>query len=433
LVHPCNQRHPSLLSSTSSEGLGNNQRRSAYSKPAFNVPPSVTAAADDPEATISNDECALNPVNQGTANSISNFSQITGDEPASELTRDCLWKNSYTRCSVAIPVTGSSTSATRTYAKYSPASPISRRTDQSGSFSKDVNSDDPNDDDYVHIDIDDGLSDMETQPHPTKRRRIGAFTSQKRYAAQSIISATRQTQSDNQSQVTNSRDPETISIQGWFTRMVSLGRIEYYCRFTEDRGQSTHFESNIAIPSLNHTHDQPQTSLSNIETVPIQGLFTAASRSRTAYTCSFTVGDPLFKPKPVTRTESDFRNDAGDTKYDKSSSSAKTLTHNSFKGRQFSSQDDHLIVTLKSKGLSWSDIAKRFPGRTKSSLQVRYSTKLNPRKFESGEKRPDRPKILSSRSALDSDSESRSVECAAPSQRYGPPRSRCAMNRYSLR
>jgi hypothetical protein len=226
-------------------------------------------------------------------------------------------------------------------------------------------------------------------------------------------------------------DPESISVQGWFTRIISLCRVEYYCRFTEDRGQSTRFEPNMAIPSLNHMHDQPQTSLSNIETVPIQGLFTATSRSRTAYTCSFTVRDPLFKPTPVTRTESDFRNNAGDTEYNKSSSSVKTSTRNLSKGTQFSSQDDYLIVTLKSQGLSWSAIAKRFPGRTKSSLQVRYSIKLNPRKFGSGLKRLGRLKILSSKSTLDSDSESCSAECATLSQRYGPPRSRCAVDRYS--
>jgi hypothetical protein len=199
-VHPRNRRHPSFLSSTSSEGLRNSQQRSAHDGPAFNVPPSVTAAADS-EATIRNDECALDPVSQGTVNSISNFSQITGDEPASGLTEDCLWKNPHTKCSMAIPVTESSTSVTQTYARHSP--PIPRRTDQSDS-SKGVNSDNPSDNDYVHIDIDDRLSNIETQPRPTKRRRIGAFLSQKRYAAQSIISATRQNQSDNQSQVTKS-------------------------------------------------------------------------------------------------------------------------------------------------------------------------------------------------------------------------------------
>jgi hypothetical protein len=41
------------------------------------------------------------------------------------------------------------------------------------------------------------------------------------------------------------------------------------------------------------------------------------------------------------------------------------------------SEEDRLLIKLKQKDdLPWSEIVKHFPGRTKGSLQVRYSTKL---------------------------------------------------------
>jgi hypothetical protein len=172
-----------LWSSTFSEGLGNSQRKSVHGGPALNdqtkrqsdgeyvgqpfssygpladansnseidtdqldnVPPSVTAAAagGDDEAIISNNECVLDSVDPETVNSTLNFPQITDDEPASRLAKDGLRKNSHTRCSVAIPLTESSTSATWMHATHSPAGPAPRR----NSSSKDVDSDDPDDDD----------------------------------------------------------------------------------------------------------------------------------------------------------------------------------------------------------------------------------------------------------------------------------------------
>jgi Myb-like DNA-binding domain len=44
----------------------------------------------------------------------------------------------------------------------------------------------------------------------------------------------------------------------------------------------------------------------------------------------------------------------------------------------FSSEEDELLVRLKEEeGLSWDEIARHFPGRTKGTLAVRYSTKLS--------------------------------------------------------
>ncbi|KAH6664047.1 serine/threonine-protein kinase [Halenospora varia] len=46
---------------------------------------------------------------------------------------------------------------------------------------------------------------------------------------------------------------------------------------------------------------------------------------------------------------------------------------------RFSSEDDELLLQLKGEGLSWDEISDRFPGRSKGTLQVHYSTKLKPR------------------------------------------------------
>ncbi|EDN05426.1 predicted protein [Histoplasma mississippiense (nom. inval.)] len=42
----------------------------------------------------------------------------------------------------------------------------------------------------------------------------------------------------------------------------------------------------------------------------------------------------------------------------------------------FTSEDDALLRELKEDGEPWDEITKRFPGRSKATLQVRYSTKL---------------------------------------------------------
>ncbi|OJD23846.1 hypothetical protein ACJ73_04795 [Blastomyces percursus] len=45
----------------------------------------------------------------------------------------------------------------------------------------------------------------------------------------------------------------------------------------------------------------------------------------------------------------------------------------------FTSEDDALLKKLKEDGEPWDEIAKRFPRRSKATLQVRYSTKLKHR------------------------------------------------------
>ena len=45
----------------------------------------------------------------------------------------------------------------------------------------------------------------------------------------------------------------------------------------------------------------------------------------------------------------------------------------------FSEKDDQRLKRLKEEGLPWDKIAEQFPGSTKGSLKVRYSTGLKDR------------------------------------------------------
>jgi hypothetical protein len=92
--------------------------------------------------------------------------------------------------------------------------------------------------------------------------------------------------------------------------------------------------------------------LHNIETVSIRGFFTRdTTQPQIVYSCSFTEErDRSTFFKPVKQAESDFRNDAGDTGYDKSRPSAKASTRNSVRGTPFSPQEDELITLLTFMG-----------------------------------------------------------------------------------
>jgi hypothetical protein len=45
---------------------------------------------------------------------------------------------------------------------------------------------------------------------------------------------------------------------------------------------------------------------------------------------------------------------------------------------RYTPADDAKILRLKGQGLSWSAVAKEFPGRSAGAIQLRYQTKLKP-------------------------------------------------------
>jgi hypothetical protein len=89
----------------------------------------------------------------------------------------------------------------------------------------------------------------------------------------------------------------------------------------------------MVIPSLEH--NDPRTSLHDIETVYIRGFFTRdPSQSRIIYSCSFTEeGNLSVFSKPMSKPESDTRNDGGRTEYNETPSSPKGSTVTQLKAR----------------------------------------------------------------------------------------------------
>lgn len=188
----------------------------------------------------------------------------------------------------------------------------------------------------------------------------------------------------------------------------------------------------------------PSTSLHDSQTIPIQGLLTREIRlSRVFYSLTFEerrepscLHDPARNPM-----HGENKWHAGHTKPPgcKKSSSMHTIAKHS----PYLPEDDDLLVELKERRhLPWSRIAKHFPGRTKNALQFRYYAKLKNRK--PGSLRRDRNGRTTSATAAATASQetcdlnpglrtadSRRSSVLSTRQRYGPPRDRRTVDRYS--
>jgi hypothetical protein len=270
-----------------------------------------------------------------------------------------------------------------------------RRTEDSGErksrreLPENVSSDDPDDDDYV--DGSGSLGDIDVQPRPTKRRkqpgpvRIGQFPQ-----GPTGISPVRGLPF---------LDLQTIA-RGVFTCEIFPSEMVYSLSWREDRDPSCDVKSKGNPTDREHEHRGKHAKAS----VARQSTVHMARIARTA---------------------------------------RKGLTGNT----PFSPEEDALLRQLKERDhLTWSRIATNFPGRTKGSLQVRYSMKLKDRTSN-----PSVPKptgiahsildVVTSEPPHDLDSRPLAADGARdPSglstqslchQRYGPPRSRRVVDRYS--
>lgn len=108
-------------------------------------------------------------------------------------------------------------------------------------FSRDVDSDDPDDSDYTDGN-DSGVSDIAASPHPTKRqRRIGAMKIQparvRHKSPHPVFSPPTQPKEifANPCFDPSLEDIETIPVRGFLTRQPFLSRVVYSCAFEEDR------------------------------------------------------------------------------------------------------------------------------------------------------------------------------------------------------
>ena len=225
-------------------------------------------------------------------------------------------------------------------------------------------SDDPDDDDYLEVQPDDG-SDNDNPPCPRKKKRRVPERSppRRKHGITSFYPAAvvDKPNADADVPLTSLHDVETIPIRGFLTRQVLLSKVVYSVTFEEQR-EHTCYNGPKKTPA----------DLEDRSTYPHAGARRgSAKRPRTG----------------ILNT--------------------------------ISREDDQLLIKLKEqRELSWSEISQHFPGRSKGSLQVRYSTRLKNRRFGNV--------------ANGLDVKTNSGDAARASRaRYGPSRTRHTVNRYS--
>ncbi|KAF4234191.1 hypothetical protein CNMCM8980_004041 [Aspergillus fumigatiaffinis] len=215
--------------------------------------------------------------------------------------------------------------ATVEQAKPSPRMPSMGRRKRRSVSPSDIDSDYLGDNGYAYGNEDD--DDSDTLPHPRKRRRRGGTMRQRRGQVRHNTRGTTQRKTirfdepRHHCQITGLQDIETIPVRGYLTRQVLLSRVVYSFTFEEDR--TTDLLSNESTRSPSEDQDDSLQS----------GHKARSNRRPSGYAT----------------------------------------------GRRVTvlSEEDKLLMKLKQKDhLPWSEIVKHFPGRTKGSLQVRYSTKL---------------------------------------------------------
>ncbi|EDP50775.1 hypothetical protein AFUB_071160 [Aspergillus fumigatus A1163] len=238
----------------------------------------------------------------------------------------------------------------------------------------DIDSDDHGDNDYA--DGNEDGDDSDPLPYARKRRRRGVTV---RHRTGQVCQNTQSTtqredvrfdEPRHRCQTTGLQDIETIPVRGYLTRQVLLSRVVYSFTFEEDRTTDLLLNTSTRSPS----EDQGD---------GLQSRYRARSNRKPS-------GCATSRRVAVL------------------------------------SEEDKLLIKLKQKDhLPWSEIVKHFPGRTKGSLQVRYSTKLRGLSWfdESSEA------TSGLESSLHESACSRGH--SGYQQRYGQPRARRRVERYS--
>lgn len=120
--------------------------------------------------------------------------------------------------------------------------------------------------------------------------------------------------------------------------------------------------------------------MQDIQIIPVQGFLTRQTfLSRVVYSCTFEEDrrpSCPYKPAPTKTLAHDEYQDKRKARQPTLPSSKNPSAHRT----RFQPDEDELLIELKERrSLPWPRIVKHFPGRTKGSLQVRYSTKLKDR------------------------------------------------------
>ncbi|EKV15763.1 hypothetical protein PDIG_13060 [Penicillium digitatum PHI26] len=187
--------------------------------------------------------------------------------------------------------------------------------------------------------------------------------------------------------------------------------------------------------------DQPSpTSLHDIETIPIRGFLTRQiSLSRVIYSVTFEEQAEHSCSQRSGRATSHYENKIG-SQHSKQPPQKGPRAGKTTGPTRFLSKDDQLLIELKEeRSLPWKRIAKYFPGRSEGSLQVRYCTRLKGRKAgNSGHSgRSSNVRNESSyrgtpcKAVQAAGGKSKGTEEGVSRPRYGPPRRRQTVDRYS--
>ncbi|KAJ5642715.1 hypothetical protein N7490_006715 [Penicillium lividum] len=194
-------------------------------------------------------------------------------------------------------------------------------------------------------------------------------------------------------------------------------------------------------------------SLQDTETIAVRGFLTRQMfLSRVVYSFTFEEqreqSDMKDLAKAPTASDKEIRKECS-----KKSKTRKPKANNATTGTRVLREDDRLLIELKEKGdLSWNQIAEHFPGKSKGALQVRYCTRLKNRTTHGSgqtartQKRPVARRDPSRVPVADDyhrqvstypvpQLRSMTVKSPDPNnlprKRYGPPRARRAIDRYS--
>lgn len=182
------------------------------------------------------------------------------------------------------------------------------------------------------------------------------------------------------------------------------------------------------------------TSLHDIETIPIRGFLTRQILlSRVIYSVTFEEQAEHSCSQRSGRATSHYENKIG-SQHSKQPPQKGSRAGKTTGPTRFLSKDDQLLIELKEeRSLPWKRIAEYFPGRSEGSLQVRYCTRLKGRKAGNSGHSGRSSNVRSESSYRGAPCEavqaaggkSKGTEEGVSRPRYGPPRRRQTVDRYS--
>lgn len=328
------------------------------------------------------DETSSSPVSPVLRQQEQTGSRSEGEDTPRDLSRSC-------SVSVVVPVTRSHGLPIARPTRTSRARCTRKRKSRAKSTC-DVDSDDPDDGDYTDGN-DSGVSDIAASPRPVKRRTRTVATKNQptrvqRESRHYVFSSPAPEEAfANPYSTTSMQDIHTIPVRDFLTRQTFLSRVVYSCTFEEDRQPSCPHKP---TPTKSPLHDE------NLDKM----------------------GQPTLPSRK------------------------KPSAH----ATRFQPDEDELFIELKERRtLPWTRIVKHFPGRTKGSLQVRYSTKLKDRGTgRVGRGRSEQIPCSAAASAAPQETcgiipwsqsaRRQGADSVSPSrQRYGQPRVRRTIDRYT--